>query len=146
MPRHKLLDERGGQRTFAVVFATGDEACAGLLGFARENALSAASVTGIGAFRRITLGYFDWERKDYERIPIDEQVEVLSLLGDISLAPDGDPQLHVHAVVGKRDGSAHGGHLLGGEVRPTLELIVTETPAALRRAPDAESGLALISL
>jgi predicted DNA-binding protein with PD1-like motif len=77
---------------------------------------------------------------------VEEQVEVLSLTGDISLAPDATPQLHVHVVLGKHDGTAHGGHLLEAEVRPTLEVVVTETPANLRRRQDPESGLALIAL
>jgi hypothetical protein len=107
--------------------------------------LSAAEFTGIGAFSAAVLGYFDWQRKDYTRIPVDEQVEVLSLTGNIALA-DGEPKLHPHVVVGKADGSAHGGHLLEAHVRPTLELIVTESPAHLQRRSDPETGLALIRL
>jgi hypothetical protein len=91
----------------------------------------------------VTLGYFDWERKDYERSDYHEQVEVLSLLGDIAL--DGDkPRVHAHAVLGRRGSSTLGGHLLDARVRPTLELILTETPAHLRRFHDPESGIALI--
>ncbi len=91
------------------------------------------------------LGYFDWQKKDYTRIPVAEQVEVLALVGDIALN-DGEPQLHPHVVIGKADGSAHGGHLLEAHVRPTLEVIVTESPAHLQRRSDPESGLALIRL
>jgi uncharacterized protein len=144
--RYSLLHETGGLRTFALILRHGDKVCETLLGFAREQQLSAASVAAIGAFSRATLGFFDWERKDYDRILVEEQVEVLSLTGDISLAPDATPQLHVHVVLGKRDGTAHGGHLLEAEVRPTLEVVVTETPPNLRRSPDPESGLALIAL
>jgi uncharacterized protein len=91
------------------------------------------------------LGYFDWEKKDYLRIAVDEQVEVVSLIGDVALEK-GQPKLHAHAVVGKRSGAAMAGHLLEGHVRPTLELVLTESPAQLRREFDAESGLALIKL
>ena len=143
--RHSLLHEAEGLRTFAVVLRRGDQVCESLLNFANEQGLSAASVTGIGAFSRATLGFFDWERKDYDRIQVDEQVEVLSLTGDIALAPDTTPQPHLHVVLGKPDGSAHGGHLLEGEVRPTLELVITETPPGLHRRHDPESGLALIA-
>lgn len=142
--KQKLLDETGGLRTFALVLDSGEEVCRSVLDFARANEVTGAAVTGIGAFRRVTLGFFDWDRKDYEPIPVEEQVEVLSLLGDVALAPDGSPQLHLHVVVGRRDASTAGGHLLEGEVRPTLELVITDTPAALKRTPDAETGLALI--
>ena len=92
---------------------------------------------------RAVVAYFDWPTKQYRHIPIDEQVEVLSLVGDISLE-DGTPKVHAHVVVGKRDASAHGGHLIEGHVRPTLEIVITETPRHLGRRFDPESGLALI--
>jgi predicted DNA-binding protein with PD1-like motif len=106
----KLISE-GAQRTFAVILDTGDEAMACLTAFAMEHRLSASHLTALGAFRDCVLGYFDWQKKDYRRIPIAEQVEVLALLGDIAL-DDGAPKLHLHVVVGKADGTAHGGHLL----------------------------------
>ena len=73
-----------------------------------------------------------------------EQVEVVSLLGDIALGPDGKPALHPHVVVSRADGSAMGGHLLEAHVRPTLEVVLTESPRYLHRRKDHESGLALI--
>jgi uncharacterized protein len=140
----KLISE-GAQRTFAVILDTGDEAMACLTDFAREHRLSASQFTALGAFRDCVLGYFDWQKKDYRRIPIDEQVEVLALIGDIAL-DDGAAQLHAHVVLGKADGSAHGGHLLEAHVRPTLEVIITESPVHLQRRSDPETGLALIRL
>lgn len=134
---------QGDNKTWAVVLETGDEASACLLAFAREQHLSAAHFTAIGAFERTVLGYFDWNTKDYRRIPVDEQVEVVSLIGDVALKGDA-PMLHMHAVLGQPDGRALGGHLLEGHVRPTLEVIVTESPAHLRRRHDPVSGLALI--
>jgi predicted DNA-binding protein with PD1-like motif len=91
------------------------------------------------------LGYFNWEKRDYERIPLKEQVEVLSLIGDIALKGD-EPNVHAHVVVGRSDGTAHGGHLLEGHVRPTLEVILIESPKHLQRKFDEETGLALINL
>jgi predicted DNA-binding protein with PD1-like motif len=133
----------GGERSFVLVFETGDEAMAGLNRFAREEAISAARFTAIGAFSHVVLGYFDWQRKEYERIPVEEQVEVLALTGDVALERD-EPAVHVHVVVGRRDGSTRGGHLLEGRVRPTLEVMLVEAPTHLRKRVDAESGLALI--
>ena len=142
--KSKLIND-GAQRSFAVVLDTGDEVTSCLLAFAKEQDLSAAEFTGLGAFSDAVLGYFDWQKKDYNRIRIAEQVEVLNLTGNIALA-DGEPKLHPHVVLGKADGSAHGGHLLEGHVRPTLEVIVTESPVHLRRRRDPETGLALIEL
>jgi predicted DNA-binding protein with PD1-like motif len=140
----KLIHE-DGERTFALVFETGDEVAAGLLAFARERSLRASHFSGIGAFSDIILGFFDWERKDYRRIPVAEQVEVLALLGDITL-DGGAPKVHAHVVVGKADGTAHGGHLMEAHVRPTLEVILIESPKRLERRVDPESGLPLIAL
>jgi predicted DNA-binding protein with PD1-like motif len=142
--RTKLIND-AAQRTFAVVFDQGDEVLENLLAFARSEELSAAEFTGVGALSDVVLGYFDWQEKDYRRIPIAEQVEVLALTGNVALQ-DGEPKLHPHIVVGKSDGSAHGGHLLEGHVRPTLEVIVTESPSHLQRRSDPETGLALLRL
>ena len=119
---------------------------AGLGGFAAENDLNAASITAIGAFSDATLGYFDMERKEYKQIPVREQVEVLSLIGDIAPKENGEPQVHAHVVLGKSDGTTKGGHLLEAHVRPTLEVILTESPKHLRRRTDEETGLPLIDL
>lgn len=121
----------------------GDEALECLTRFAREQQLSAARFTGLGAFSEVVLGFFDWETKDYIRIPVREQVEVASLIGDVALA-DEEPKVHAHAVVSRSDGSAWAGHLLEGRVRPTLEVMLTESPVQLRRRYDPDSGLALI--
>ena len=141
--KSRLIHDHAGQRTFALIFEAGDEAMTGLRDFAGQKALGAAQITAIGAFREATLGYFDWEAKEYKKIPVREQVEVLSLLGDVA-EKDGEPTIHAHVVVGLADGTTRGGHLLEARVRPTLEVIVTESPAHLRKRHDPESGLALI--
>jgi uncharacterized protein len=142
----KQIHEENGQKTFALVFDAGDEVMAGLSSFAAENDLNAASITAIGAFSDATLGYFDMERMEYKQIPVDEQVEVLSLLGDIAPKENGEPQVHAHVVLGRSDGTTKGGHLLEAHVRPTLEVILTESPKHLRRRTDEETGLPLIDL
>jgi predicted DNA-binding protein with PD1-like motif len=142
--QHKRLHESGGQRTFVVVLETGEEVMGCLQRFVAAERIHAAQLTAIGAFSDVMLAYFDWEKKDYAHIPVREQVEVASLIGDVAQAPSGEPALHIHVVVGKRDGSAMAGHLGQGHVRPTLEVIVTESPAHLRKVKDAQSGLALI--
>lgn len=131
------------EKTYALIFEKDDEVMEGLNAFAQEAGLSGAHFTAIGAFSGAMLGYFERERRDYKKIPVTEQVEVLSLIGDIALS-DGKPQVHAHVVVGTSDGSTRGGHLLKATVWPTLEVIVTESPRHLRKVHDPETGLALI--
>ena len=140
----KLIDD-GNEKTFAVVFDEGDEAMAGLQSFAEKNQITAAQITAIGAFSDVTLGFYDRKRKEYKRNHLAEQVEVVSLVGDISTY-QGKPKVHVHCVVAKPDATAYGGHLLEAKVWPTLEVIVVESPKALRRTWDPEAGLPLIDL
>ncbi len=138
----KLLNS-GPPRVHAVILESGEEAVDALTRFAVEQNLAASQISAIGAFSRSVLGFYDLGRRQYRRIPIEEQMEVLSLLGDIALQ-EGRPKLHVHAVLSGSDGNARGGHLLEAIVRPTLEAVFTESPAYLSRRYDPASGLALI--
>ncbi len=144
--RHKLLHQSGGQRTYAVILDTGEEVMDSLKRFIAAEKVLAAQLTAIGAFSDAVLLYFDWGKKEYQRIPVTEQVEVASLIGDVAEGPSGHAELHVHLVVGKWDGTAMAGHLGQAHARPTLEVIVTESPAHLRKKKDPETGLALIRL
>lgn len=143
--RSLQLTRDGEPRTYAVIFEKGDEPMSGLEEVARAEQLSAAQLTAIGAFSSVVLGYFDRERKDYRRIELNEQVELLSLVGDIA-RKDDTPAVHAHVVVGLVDGTTRGGHLLEAAVWPTMEVVVTESPAHLRKELDEETGLALIRI
>lgn len=144
--KSRLVNEANGQRTFVVVLDPGEEAFAALTSFAVEQKIGSTSLTAIGAFQRATVGWFDLEAKTYRKIPVYEQCEVLSAIGDVATGDDGKPSLHVHAVLGLSDGTTKGGHLLEGTVRPTLEITVVEAPGHLRRRKRAEFGVALIDL
>jgi predicted DNA-binding protein with PD1-like motif len=142
--RYKLVEEQ--PRTYVLIFDTGDELAAGLARFAAEQKMGGSSFKAIGALSSVRLGWFNWETKKYQvAVNLDEQVELLSLIGDIA-EKDGEPQVHAHAVVGKRDGTAHGGHLLQATVRPTCEVVLTESPKHLQKRVDPEAGIALIRL
>ena len=142
--RHRLISET--PKTYALIFETGDELATGLKDFAAKYDLAGASFKAIGALSSVELGWFDWGDKKYHTsVKLDEQIELLSLIGDIALKDD-KPAVHAHVVVGKKDGSAHGGHLIKAHVRPTCEVILTESPAHLTKAIDPESGIALIRL
>ena len=142
----RQIHEADGQRSFVLILKSGEEAMAAVTEMAKMERLFAAQITGIGAFEEAVIRYFDWSDKSYHDIPVAEQVEVASLIGDIASGENGEPAIHIHLVLGRRDGSAMAGHLKSGKVRPTLELIITEAPAHLKRTHDPDSGLALISL
>jgi predicted DNA-binding protein with PD1-like motif len=131
--------------TYVVVCDPGDEAVVALTQFAQAEDLEAASIAAVGAFEHAVVGWFDRAAKDYRRIAVDEQCEVLSLLGDVAEGQDG-PILHMHTVLGLSDGTTRGGHLLEGKVFPTLEVVVTETPAELRKIMRPDLGIAVIDL
>jgi len=142
--KYKVINE-SGEKTFVLIFDKGDEIISALREFATKQHLLASHFTAIGALSEVVLGFFDPLKRDYRRIPIREQLELLSLAGDVVLKGD-TPEIHAHAVVGKFDGTAHGGHLLQGHVFPTVELILVESPKYLHRRIDKETGLALIDL
>lgn len=142
----KLVTEAAGQRTFVMILQSGEEAFRTISNFAAKEGFSAASLTALGAFSEATVGWFDLAAETYLRIPVAQQCEVLSALGDIAIDDGGKPSLHVHVVLGLSDGTTRGGHLLEGFVRPTLEVTLVETPAHLRRKKRPELGIALIDL
>jgi hypothetical protein len=133
-------------RVWILVLAAGEEAREQIAAFARKERIRAASFVALGAFERAVVGYFDWQRKKYLPIPINGQVEVITLVGDVVEDERGGPSLHAHTVLGLSDGHTRGGHLLEGHVRPTLEVTLTETPAHLVRKKKPELGLALIDV
>ena len=142
----KLVWQNAGERTYVLVLDAGEEALSAITAFAAACKLDAASLTAIGAFERVTVGWFDLAKKTYKPIEIESQCEGLNLLGDIARGDDGKPSLHMHAVLGMSDGTTRGGHFLKGIVRPTLEVIIVQTPARLRRRKRPELGFALIDL
>lgn len=139
------LSHDNAAKTIVIVFDTDEEVAAGLLTVAREHRLSAARFTGIGALSSAMLGWYNCETKVYEHIPVREQTEVLSLVGNVSMEND-EPKVHAHLVVGKRTGQAFGGHLLQAYVRPTMEVMLVETPAHLRRVFNRAAGLPMLQL
>jgi uncharacterized protein len=131
--------------TYVVVCDPGEEAVSALTRFARAEDLEAAQITAVGAFEHATVGWFDRAARDYRRIDVAEQCELLSLIGDIAEGEDG-PILHMHVVLGLSDGTTRGGHLLEAQVFPTLEAVVTENPARLRKVMRPDIGIPLIDL
>lgn len=135
-----------GSEIRLVILDSGEEAFATLTRFADETGIMAASLTAIGAFEKATIGWFDFEKKSYKKIEVEQQCEVLSAIGDVAVGDDGKASLHVHVVLGLSDGTTRGGHLLAVTVRPTLEVVLTDTPVHLRRKKKPGLGIALIDV
>jgi hypothetical protein len=133
-------------KTLAIILDPGEEILACLKKIAEAEGFGGSSFKAIGALSQVELGWFNWDTKRYQTaVKLEEQVELLSLIGDIALK-DGEPQVHAHLVVGRADGTAHGGHLLSAMVRPTCEIILTENPEHLQKRVDPVSGIALIRI
>ena len=143
LPKALLLGD-GEAKTYLLVYHTGQEVMKGLLTFARKHKLVAGHLTGIGAVSDTVLGYFDPQAKTYLRLHEKGQHEVLSLTGNLALY-DNAPFFHVHVALGLRDGSVRGGHLFETTARPTVELVLTAYPKAVRRKIDPETGLPLLA-
>ena len=142
--RSRLLRD-SPERSWVLVFQHGDAVVEGLVGFAGRERISGARLWGIGAFEEVELGFYRKDRRDYERFGFREELEVLSLNGNLGVTEEG-PRVHAHVVVGRSEGSAHGGHLFEARVGPTLEAFVVESPVELRRELDEEFGLPLLRL
>lgn len=143
--KYQRLNVHDHARRFIFVGEMGDDVLPALQQFCERERVESAAISGVGGFHKATLAYYDMESKRYDPIAVDEQVEVLSFLGNVTLY-QGKPRLHVHCIVGHRDGHTTGGHLLGGIVRPTLELSIDEWPSVLARSDRAEIGIPLIDL
>jgi uncharacterized protein len=144
--RSRLLTDHHGTRTFAVALETGDKLMEAITRFAADNGLAASEFTAIGALGSAQLAAFDPESREYVDIPETGQVELVSLNGRVTRPEggEGDPHLHVHCVLSRRDGSTIAGHLVEAEVRPTAEVLITDSPIELHRRIDPGSGLPVL--
>ena len=139
----KLVKDTPQEKVYTVIFYKGDEVLSGLTDFAIQHKIEDAHFTAIGAVSGGTLAWLDPTNKIYHRISVAEQVEVLSLIGDVATF-NGKPVVHMHAVLGKPNGNTIGGHVFELNVNPTLEVFVTVNATPLGKKPDEASGMKLI--
>lgn len=139
----KMVKDTPEEKVYAVIFYKGDDAMSGLTDFAIQNHIDDAHFTGIGAVNGATLAWLDPAAKIYHRIPVTEQAEVISLIGDITIFNE-KPIVHMHAVLARHDGTTVGGHVFELDVNPTLEVMVTVNTVPLKRKPDEASGMKVI--
>ena len=144
--KSRTMTGDNGTRTFVIALEPGEEMLPTLTAFADDNSVSGASLTAIGAFKEANVSWFDFKTKDYRRIPVQSQNEVLGAIDDVAEYEVGNPGLHIHVVVGLSDGFTRGGHLLDGIVTPALEAILVETPKDLRRRRRLDLGIPVIDL
>lgn len=137
------LDPNARGRTWLLAFDAGEAVIERLVDFARAHDLGAAHFHAIGAFRRATVAFYDLAAQRYEEHPVEEQVEVCSLIGNVSRSGD-EVRVHAHCVLGRRDLSTLGGHLVEAEVNPTLELFLWQGEVVLERKHHEASGLPLL--
>lgn len=130
-PKMTVEEQRTVAHTFQVRFSPGDEILSGLTDLAREKGIKSAQITGLGGLSTALLAFGDPSIGDYvfKLVPVDEKSELVSLDGTIS-ERDGEPYVHLHAVVAVRDGSTRGGHVLELHVAPVAEVTILATEMA----------------
>ena len=130
---------------FLVRCDIGDEVVATLTRFAYEKDIGSGTVTGIGALKNPTLGYFDLERGEYLKKEFKGVFELLKLSGNFARL-NSDIILHCHATISDADFNVYGGHLFGAEIGVTGEFYVYPGGTVVNRGPDETTGLNLIKL
>ncbi len=130
---------------YIIRFEDGDVFPDQLLSFLEARSIRGGSLTGLGAFSRSVIAFFDTAAREYQDIELDEQLEVLALVGNVAVYEDA-PLVHAHVMLGRRDGTALGGHLRRATVRPTLEVFLHVIRGPLRRAVDRVYGLPALDL
>jgi predicted DNA-binding protein with PD1-like motif len=109
---------------------------------ARSKGIEAGSFTAIGALKRARLGYYDQKNHEYREIKIDSPHEIASCTGNISLK-EGEPFVHVHAVLADEGGNTKAGHLLEAIIFAAEVHLRQLRGAKLERKHDEVTGLSL---
>jgi uncharacterized protein len=141
--RVKLIGEHAGTRHYQLVFEPRAEIMSTLNDFILRNHFKAVHFTALGACTDAVVGFYDPAARDYRRTPYQQQMEIVSLVGDAA-PTDGGAGLHAHIALGFADGTVHGGHLFEAHAFPTLELFLVASPNPITRKHDAALNLDLL--
>jgi uncharacterized protein len=136
-----MNSRREGDRIF-IRLERGEEVHPSLVAAATEHGIGGGWFNGIGAASEVELGYYDLERRDYDRTPVEGEVEIASASGPLSML-DGKPHIHLHAVVSDRQCVTRGGHLFRAVAAATLEFVLLLAEAPIERTWDEATGLNL---
>jgi predicted DNA-binding protein with PD1-like motif len=138
----ELLEDK---RHLIVKLEAGEPVLGSLLTVARGHGLKGAVLSGIGAVGHARLGFFLPEEKRYETRDFHENLEVLSLSGNLAQSEAG-PVIHAHVALGRADFSVIGGHLFEATVSVTLEVFLSQVAARIERRHDPRFDLKLLRL
>jgi predicted DNA-binding protein with PD1-like motif len=139
----KLVEDSSDEQVYSIIFSKGDEVMSGLTDFAIAHKISGAHFTAIGAVSGATLAWLDLPKRMYRRIAVKQQVELVSLIGDIAVF-NGVSVIHMRAVLCIPDGSTFGGHVIELTTNPTVELFKTVNTTVLKKKSDDASAMKLI--
>ncbi len=140
-----MLFSRLGPTKFVIRLEKGDDILPSLRRFAAENRIGAGVFEGIGSLNTVKLGHYDFHTKDYKFEVFSEDLEILSLSGNIATM-DEAPLPHAHVTLGKRDFSVIGGHLDKGSLANMVEIGLSSLPGKLVKSRDDAVGLNLLQL
>lgn len=136
-----MKSRREGTRIF-IRLEKGDDVHSSLAAVAEKHGVGGGWFSGIGAARDVELGYYDLERRDYDRTPVEGEVEIASASGSLGFL-EGKPFVHLHAVVSDRNCRTRGGHLFRAVTAATLEFVLLVGEGTIERAYDEATGLNL---
>jgi predicted DNA-binding protein with PD1-like motif len=139
----KLISADGPTKTYALIFAKGDEVMSGLKEFAIKYQVKSAHFSAIGDASSVKFGWYDISKKMFKVMHINGFAEITSLIGDITIY-NNNPVVHAHISMATEDGLVHGGHLFEAFISPTLQLMMTVEPEPLYKKLDPETGILII--
>ena len=113
-----------------------------LLNVAEKEGLNSGWVNGLGAISNIEIGYWDIEEKIYVKKTFDEDYELLSLIGNVSLV-DNKPFIHTHISFSDTKFKVYGGHLFDAKVIAAAEFCIFTSEYHLHRKLNCDIGLSL---
>jgi uncharacterized protein len=130
---------------YTLNLAPGEELVSVLINFCQEKSIKAAHIVGLGAASCVELAYYHLPTKAYERKIIKEDLEILSLVGNVGLKRgSGELVLHVHGSFGRRDLSVLGGHIFNLTISGAGEVHLQSLPGVIEREYDEQTGLTLM--
>jgi len=112
-------------RTFVFSIEKGEDLLPFLQQFCIENQIKFATISGIGAVYKATFAIYDQKSKRYNKIQIEKELEILSIIGNVSIY-DYKPVIHAHITLSDQEGKAFGGHLMSPTILFSSEIIIQE--------------------
>ena len=116
----------GAGKTWKVSFKAGDDVMGGMARFAAAHPMQQAQLAGVGGTIKATLAWYDPRVKAFKQIAVNEKCEISGVTGTITTDAQGKPNVHLHLVLTRQDGSTVSGHLISATVDPILEVFVTD--------------------